>query len=109
MMMLLYPSNPVPAADDVRPPTQIRIGATALEYVFAASLIITVCMAGIGFFGSETNSLTKGATKAINKSLTPSGGSGTIIPIITLPSESEEKDGKDSKDKDGKIKDGTKN
>lgn len=108
-MMLLYPSNPGPAIDADPLPTQTRFGATVLEYVFAASLIITVCMAGIGFFGSETQSLTKGATKAINKSLTPSGGTGPIVPIITLPSEPEEKETKDSrKDKDVKTKDGKK-
>lgn len=53
-----------------------RRATTLLEYVMVVSLIITVCLVGIGFFGSENNKLTDATGAAINKSLNKGSSSG---------------------------------
>jgi transposase len=42
-----------------------RRGATALEYLFVISLILTVAMTGIGYFGKSTKDTTQKASDAI--------------------------------------------
>jgi Tfp pilus assembly protein PilW len=46
-----------------------RRGATMMEYLMMISLIVTVCLVGIGYFGSKTNELATSASQSINKSL----------------------------------------
>lgn len=46
-----------------------RRGATVMEYVMMLSLIVTVAMVGIGYFGGQTGLLTKSNTDALSKSL----------------------------------------
>ena len=50
--------------DDTR-----RRGATMMEYLMMMSLIIVVCLVGIGYFGQSTNNTANAASNAISKSL----------------------------------------
>jgi Flp pilus assembly pilin Flp len=42
-----------------------RRGATAMEYLFVISLILTVAISGIGFFGQSTKDTAQKASNAI--------------------------------------------
>jgi transposase len=42
-----------------------RRGTTAMEYLFVISLILTVAITGIGYFGQSTKDTTKKASDAI--------------------------------------------
>jgi hypothetical protein len=43
-----------------------RRGATAMEYLFVISLILTVAITGIGYFGQSTKDTTEKASTAID-------------------------------------------
>ena len=62
---ILIDDNKEPSPDKPRK----RRGATMMEYLMMISLIVTVCLVGIGYFGSKTNDLATSASQAINKSL----------------------------------------
>ena len=51
------------------PRKQRRRGTTLMEYLMMISLIITVCLVGIGYFGSSTSGGLGHSATQINKSL----------------------------------------
>jgi hypothetical protein len=55
-----------PAAEENVSPARRR-GATALEYVFVASLIIVVAFSAINYFGQQTNASLNQTSNAIQK------------------------------------------
>jgi Tfp pilus assembly protein PilW len=46
-----------------------RRGATLMEYLMMISLIITVALVAIGYFGAQTNVMTGASSSAIQTSL----------------------------------------
>lgn len=48
---------------------QARRGTTLMEYLMMISLIIVVCLVGIGYFGTSNSGNLSNSSNAINKSL----------------------------------------
>ena len=46
-----------------------RRGTTLMEYLMMISLIIVVCLVGIGYFGTSNSASLSSSSNAINKSL----------------------------------------
>lgn len=46
-----------------------RRGTTLMEYLMMISLIIVVCLVGIGYFGTSNSASMSSSSNAINKSL----------------------------------------
>jgi Flp pilus assembly pilin Flp len=64
------PAEPPDCGDGPDLPTKRparRSGATALEYVFVASLIIVVAFSAINYFGQQTNASLNQTSNAIQK------------------------------------------
>ncbi len=67
--MLLSTRNDSPRQEQDSHPTDRRRGATMMEYLMMISLIVVVCLIGIGYFGEQTNATATSTSNAINKSL----------------------------------------
>ncbi len=59
---MLYQGPPMLPAEKR---TRRRRGATAMEYLFVASLILVALMTGVNYFGQETRKVAEGAAAAI--------------------------------------------
>jgi hypothetical protein len=46
-----------------------RLGTTLMEYLMMISLIIVVCLVGIGYFGASNSASLSSSSNAINTSL----------------------------------------
>ncbi|MBI2806476.1 MAG: hypothetical protein HYX68_15960 [Planctomycetes bacterium] len=68
MMLVLPPTNPI-ESPEVSTQARARRGATLMEYLMMLSLIITVCIIGVGYFGMKTNEVSSAASSAISKSV----------------------------------------
>jgi Flp pilus assembly pilin Flp len=65
-LQLVSPRQPQDPGQDRR---SRRRGATAMEYLFVASLILVACITAIGYFGQETKNTTQKANDAIQKAV----------------------------------------
>jgi len=68
-MLVSTRANPIEPDQTTAAEKRTRRGTTLMEYLMMISLILTVCLVGIGYFGSKTNDMATSAAKAINKSM----------------------------------------
>jgi hypothetical protein len=100
--MFVLMRHPTPRLPEETPPPvkkQPRRGTTLMEYLMMVSLIITVCLVGVGYFAGENGKLFNSSSTKINNSLktkkTSSSGSintaGPVSATGTFTSKSKEK------------------
>ena len=68
-MLVSSRATTIEADATTAPEKRTRRGTTLMEYLMMISLILAVCLVGIGYFGSKTNDMATSAAKAINKSM----------------------------------------
>jgi Flp pilus assembly pilin Flp len=57
-------------------PTRARRGATVMEYVLILSLIVSVCLAGLGYLGQSNNTINSGVSDSLNETMNKGNGNG---------------------------------
>jgi hypothetical protein len=57
-------------------PTRARRGTTVMEYVLILSLIVSVCLVAVGYFGQSNSTVSSGVSDSLSKSMNKGKGNG---------------------------------